>query len=484
MSGHAPRRGRRWQSRWSALSILLVLSLIPAAGPVHSSTQPIDRSFASVAGQPDIVLVVTDDQRWDTLWAMPRVQELLASRGITFTNAFNTNPFCCPARASILKGAYSHGTRVYQNSGTFGPFPGFNDSSSIATWLDAAGYRTALIGKYFNGYTSSRASYIPPGWDRWVAFAMNNSGGGGFTNYDLSVDGTLVHRGSATTDYSTDVLGEYADEFVRSTPTDTPLFLMFTPYAPHQPAAVAARHAKAFPGLAPYRPPSYDEADVSDKPAFIRKLAPLSASTKSRLDTLRVRQLRSLLAVDDAVARIVSALDAGGRLDNTMIVFASDNGFLLGEHRWDQKRVVYEESIRMPLVVRYDPLIGSPRSDPNLVLNIDLAPTFAALAGVSAPGAEGSSLLGLLSDPATAWRSDILIENKGSAPPTYCAVRNARWVYVQYSSGEEELYDLLSDPYQLQSLVTDTAAAQTLTSMRLRLRELCSPPPPGFKFTH
>jgi arylsulfatase A-like enzyme len=383
-----------------------------------------------------------------------------------------------------LKGAYSHGTRVYQNSGTFGPFPGFNDSSSIATWLDAAGYRTALVGKYFNGYTSAKASYIPPGWDRWVAFAMSNSGGGGFTNYDLSVDGTLVHHGSLATDYSTDVLGGYADGFVRSTPADTPLFLMFTPYAPHQPATVAARHAKAFAGLPLHRPPSYDEGDVSDKPAFIRKLAPLSASTKSRLDTLRLRQLRSLLAVDEAVAQIVGALESAGRLGNTMIVFASDNGFLLGEHRWDQKRVIYEESIRMPLVVRYDPLIGSARNDPNLVLNIDLAPTFAALAGVSAPGAEGQSLLGLLNDPATAWRSDVLIENKGSAPPTYCGVRNASWIYAQYSTGEEELYDLTADPYQLQSLVSDPAAAQTLSEMRLRLHELCSPPPPGFKFTH
>jgi N-acetylglucosamine-6-sulfatase len=457
-------RGRGRLSRSFAFSILLVWSLIPAAGPVLSSPQQIGRAFASVAGQPDIVLVVTDDQRWDTLWAMPRVQELLAGRGITFANAFNTNPFCCPARASILKGAYSHGTRVYQNSGTFGPFPGFNDSSSIATWLDATGYRTALIGKYFNGYTSSRASYIPPGWDRWVAFAMSNSGGGGFTNYDLSVDGTLVHHGSLATDYSTDVLGGYADGFVRSTPADTPLFLMFTPYAPHQPAAVAARHAKAFPGLSPYRPPSYDEADVSDKPAFIRKLAPL--------------------AVDESVARIVGALESSGRLGNTMIVFASDNGYLLGEHRWGQKRVAYEESIRMPLVVRYDPLIGSARSDPNLVLNIDLAPTFAALAGVSAPGAEGSSLLGLLSDPGSSWRSDLLVENKGSAPPTYCGVRNAGWIYVQYSTGEEELYDLVADPYQLRNLVTDPAAVPTLNAMRLRLRELCSPPPPGFKFTH
>ena len=484
MRGRAFRRGRGRLTRWFGLPLLLVWSLMPAAEPVLSSAPPSRASLVEAAGQPDIVLVVTDDQRWDTLWAMPRVQELLAARGVTFTNAFNTNPFCCPARASILKGAYSHGTRVYQNSGAFGPFPGFNDSSSIATWLDAAGYRTALIGKYFNGYTSAKASYIPPGWDRWVTFAMNNSGGGGFTNYDLSVDGSLIHHGSLATDYSTDVLAGHADGFVRSTPADTPLFLMFTPYAPHQPATVAARHAQAFQGLPPHRPPSYDEEDVSDKPAFIRKLARLSASTKSRLDTLRLRQLRSLLAVDEAVARIVGALESEGRLGNTMIVFASDNGFLLGEHRWDQKRVPYEESIRMPLVVRYDPLIGSPRNDPNLVLNIDLAPTFAELAGVSAPGAEGSSLLGLLNDPAAAWRSDVLIENKGSAPPTYCGVRNAHWIYVQYSTGEEELYDLVADPHQLQSRVADPSAAQTLSAIRLRLRELCSPPPPGFKFTH
>jgi arylsulfatase A-like enzyme len=476
----------RGRAEWLAVvTSLFVLSLLPQAGHAVSMEPSLRAAtVAAVGGPPDMVLIVTDDQRWDSLWAMPKLQELVAARGVTFTNGFNTNPFCCPARASILKGAYSHGTRVYQNSGKYGPFPAFVDTSTIATWLDGVGYRTALIGKYFNGYTTARAEYVPPGWDRWVAFAASSSGGGAYYDYDLSVDGSVVHHGSLATEYSTDVLAGHAESFVRSTPSDASLFLMFTPYAPHQPATVAPRHAKAFPGLPLHRPPSYDEADVSDKPAYIQKLSPMSASTTSRLDTLRLRQLRSVLAVDDAVGRIVSALEETGRLSTTMIVFTSDNGFLLGEHRWDQKRVPYEESIRAPFVVRYDPLVAEPRSDPNLVLNIDLAPTFAALAGVGTPGAEGASLLGLLADPSSPWRQDLLIENRGSAPPTYCAVRNATTVYVQYSTGEEELYDLVGDPFQLTNLAEDPSSSVRLAAMRERVHELCVPTPPGFTFRH
>ncbi len=435
---------------------------------------------------PNVVLVLTDDQRFDSLWAMPNVQSLLAQQGVTFTNATVANALCCPSRASILKGAYPHTTHVYQNNvGPNGPFGGaFTDSSTIATWLDAAGYRTALVGKYFNGYTPARASYIPPGWDRWVAFATTDVGGGMYTNYDLSVDGTLVHYGATAADYSTDVLANYADDFIRTTPQGSPLFLMFTPYAPHETAVVAPRHTTAFPNLAPLRPPNYDEPDVSDKPAYIRNAPRLNAYTINRLDTLRRRMFQTLLAVDEAVADLVDALADTGRLENTMFVFMSDNGFFLGEHRRVGKLAPYEEAVHVPLVVRYDPAVSTPRSDASLVMNIDLAPTFAALAGVTAPGSEGASMLGLLANPATPWRTDTLIEHMGSNPPSFCAVRTQIWKYVQYATGEEELYDLVADPYELQNVAGAAANAATLASLRTRAHQLCSPPPPGFTFRH
>lgn len=434
--------------------------------------------------RPNIVLILTDDQRADSVWAMPTVVSQLQGRGVTFTNGFVVDPLCCPSRASILKGAYAHTTRVYHNGvGANAPFPDFNPTSTVATWLDASGYETGLFGKYFNGYDQSRAEQVPPGWDRWVAFATSDVGGGMYYNYGLSVDGALVTRGSTSADYSTDVLSNYVTTFIRNTPADRPLFVDFTPYAPHQPSTPAPRHSTAFSGLAPWRPPNYNEADVSDKPAYIRNLPPIGAFTQSVLDAERRRMLQSLLAVDDAIAAILDALADTNRLQNTLIVFMGDNGFLHGEHRWGQtgaqnKQVPYEESIRVPFVVRYDPLTSTPRTDDRFVLNIDLAPTFAALAGASAPGVEGQSLLPVLDQTAATWRNDFLIENFLTAVPSYCAVRSPGQIYTQYSTGEEELYDLVTDPHELVNRASDPAMAPTIDAMRARVRELCSPPPP------
>ncbi|HEX6843961.1 MAG TPA: sulfatase-like hydrolase/transferase [Actinomycetota bacterium] len=441
-------------------------------------------------GKPNVVLILTDDQRFDTLWAMPNVQSLLVNHGVTFTNGIVANALCCPSRANILKGAYSHTTRVYQNSGTYGPFgAGFSDSSTVGTWMDGAGYRTAFVGKYFNFYEQNRgASYVPPGWDRWVAFATDDVGGGRYYDYGLSVDGTRLAYGSTTADYSTDVLAGYAESFVRSTPAAEPLFLMFTPYAPHEPADAAPRHTSTFSSLAPWRPPSYDEPDVSDKPSYIRAIPRFGSTNTARIDSIRRKQYQSLQAVDDAVARLVTALQETGRLSNTMIVFTSDNGFLWGEHRWgrngpENKQVPYEESIRVPYVVRYDPLVTAPRTDPSLVLNIDLAPTFTALAGVPAPGAEGRSFLPLLQTPGSPWRTDLLIEHYLSNVPTYCAVRTTDSIYVRYGTGEQELYLLGTDPYELVNQAANPAYASLVASLRARAQELCVPTPPGYSFS-
>jgi arylsulfatase A-like enzyme len=188
--------------------------------------------------------------------------------------------------------------------------------------------------------------------------------------------------------------------------------------------------------------------------------------------------------VDDAVGAILTALRETDRLSNTLLVLTSDNGLLWGEHRWTHKSVAYEESVRVPMVVRYDPLIVAPRMDEHLVTNIDLAPTFAAASGVPAPGAEGRSLLPLLSTPEEPWRSRFLIEHLRSAAvrvPTYCALRTARYVYIAYRTGEEELYDLEADRYQTENVAADPAYASILAATRAQLQRLCSPPPPGYR---
>jgi arylsulfatase A-like enzyme len=425
---------------------------------------------AAQGARPNIVLILTDDQRWDTVSAMPQVMSRLVGHGVTFSNGLVVNPLCCPSRASILTGRYSHSTRVYSNNPPLGGFASFRDNSTIATWLHTGGYRTAFVGKYLNCYVFN--PYVPPGWNRWFAFANL-----GYYSYGLNVDGAIdAYRPRST--YSTDRLASEAVRFIRT--TRPPFFLYFAPYAPHAPAVPAARHEGAFPSLPPWRPPSWNEADVSDKPAWVQAWP---INTSRGIDNFRRRQLQTLLAVDQAVARILNALAGTGRLHNTIVVFTSDNGFFWREHRLIGKSAAYEESIRVPFVVRYDRLVAQARDDPRLVANIDLAPTFAAAAGVSAHHAEGRSLLPLLGSAPTGWRNRLLIEHLQARSqggiPTYCALRNERYTFVVYRNGERELYDLVQDPNELQNVARDPLWASTVGTLRPPLSRLCNPPPPG-----
>jgi arylsulfatase A-like enzyme len=457
---------------------LIVLSAVPASiaklRPT-TSEQPLS---------PNVVVIVADDQRWDTLWALPQVRRHIADRGITFTNAYVVNPACCPSRSSILTGRYSHSTGVWRNHGKRGGFAAFDDSSTIATWLDDAGYETGLYGKYLNGYQDD--TYIPPGWDHWMAFTgQQGRRTGNYYDYDLNVDGRIVHHSNTAADYSTDVLADEAVRFVTS--TTEPFFLVFSPPAPHYPALPAPRDASAALDLAAWRPPSFNEQDVTDKPSWVAYQEPLDADRTARLDELRELQYRSLLALDDAVERIVEALGQSGRLGETAIVFLSDNGYLLGEHRLVAKSAPYEESIRVPFLFRYDALglAGRELSEP--ALNIDVAPTIAELASIEAPGAEGQSLLPLITGSGGWSREAFVVEHLGPrgpdrtriGVPTYCAVHTGRWVYVVYDRGLNELYDLRRDPGQLYNLAPE-AGSRLEQRLRAILTTLCDPAPPGF----
>ncbi len=447
--------------------IAVIAASAPMSAPQAASREP--GTHAPV--RQSIVLIVTDDQRWDTLWAMPRVQDLLVDRGMTFQNSFVVNAVCCPSRTSMLTGQYSHSSGVYSDKFPYG-IEAFDPDETIATWLQADGYDTALIGKYLNRYKARR---IPPGWTHWgVQWDSKNEG---YYDYTMNIDGEITDYASEPADYATRAWSRLATDFIRD--TNGPLFLMFAPRAPHEPATPAPLDKGSFAGLGTWRPASYNEADVSDKPVWVQQQPLLNTGARGELDRFRKRQYRSLLSVDRAVEDIVEALQDTGRLDETMIVFTSDNGMLWGEHRWQGKLAPYEESIRVPLVVRYDPLTAAPATDTHLVANIDLAPTFAELTGVPTTGVDGASLMPLLSPPAGAWRTDLLIEHIDHVIPTYCAVRNEGFLYVDYDTGEEELYDLAGDPLQLDNVVTDPAYAATLAAMRTRLAELCVPPPPG-----
>ena len=450
---------------------LVVGSIVSGAfgvGAASAQTEP--------EAPPDIVLIVTDDQRWDTLWAMPIVSERLAARGVTFSEAFVVNPLCCPSRASILTGDYSHTHLVYRQDPPFGRFDWFDDSSTLATWLDDAGYRTGLFGKYIDGGQHAAVTgYVPPGWDRWVAFVHAE-----MLDYGLTIDGTVRRYGSSSSEHSTDVLADEAVAFVRE--TDGPLFMIYAPAVPHGPAIPSPGDEGAFADLEPARPDSFDEADVSDKPTWVRDLPRLSGEDAAAVDAFRREQYRSLLGVDRAVGELLDALEERGRLENTLIVYTSDNGILHGEHRWTKKEAPYEEAIRVPLVLRWDAAGWSARTEVALALNIDLAPTIADAAGIATRSTDGESLLPLLDGRSSTWRRDFLIEHLEGTNPvtTYCAVRSARWKYVRYATGEEELYDLDDDPFELENRTARPSSQEALTRLRSRLRELCVPSPPGY----
>jgi arylsulfatase A-like enzyme len=455
--------------------VIVISSAIALPATIGSSAATAAVNRDGSATRPSILLIVTDDQRWDTLWAMPHVRELLAKRGTTFSDAFVVNPLCCPSRSSILTGNYSHTTGVYRETPPFGAFQSFHDGSTIATWLHDQGYTTGLFGKYIDAYQhAALTGYVPPGWDRWAAFVRSR-----YLDYKLTIDGHIQAYGDDASDYSTNVLGSLAERFIRDTPG--PIFVEYAPAAPHAPAIPEARFQGAFAHLPPWRPPSYDEPDVSDKPTYIRDLPPLSSGVRASVDGFRQNQYRTLKSVDAQVEALVGALRDTGRLSDTLIVFTSDNGISWGEHRWVKKEVPYEESIRVPLVVRFDPVTAADAGATSsaLALNIDIAPTIAAVAGVSA-STDGRSLLPVLGGEAAGWRTRFLIEHmEGSNPvPTYCAVRTERYLFARYATGERELYDLQADPFELTNVAIEDAALSD--DLQDDLNTLCHPAPPGY----
>lgn len=443
-----------------------------SAGP----TGPTGSSSTPPPVRPNIVMFITDDQRWDMIDRMPILKAELQDEGTTFTNGFVVNSLCCPSRTTMLTGRYSHSTGVYTNGGKKGGFARFADPSTLATWLDASGYQTGLVGKYLNGYLDG--SYVPPGWDTWDALTSAPR----YYDYTMTIDGTAASYGSDPEDYSTDVFAGLADRFIRGADPAEPLFLWFAPYAPHTKAIPAPRYTTALSTFPKSFPPNLNEADVSDKPTWVQAL-PLSTNSGN---ATRRQQYRTLLAADDAIGTILGALTDTGRMEQTIFVFVSDNGWSQGSHRWTGKEVAWEESIRVPLIIRYDPLTqGVARTDDHLALNLDLAQTVAEVAGVDAPDAEGMSLVPLLDGSwQGAWRDDFLVEHLRTSTrakvPSFCAVRTMDAKYIRYSTGEEELYDLTTDPFELQSVHADPTYAGLLASMRVRLQQLCTPPPPGY----
>lgn len=473
-----------------------------------------DVTVVPKSNRPNFLFILVDDldAKLGSMQYVPHIQELLAAQGMTIDNFLISTPVCCPSRSSFLRGQYAQNHQVYTNAAPLGGFDKFyalhNETSTLATWLQAAGYNTALFGKYLNGYPfADNRTYIPPGWNEWISPARGTPYKE--FNYYMNENGTLVGYGLGDNEYMTDVLSQKTDDYLHSIASDTkPFFIYLAPYAPHEPAVPAPRDANLFSNLQVPRTPSFNEADVSDKPGGIHGDPLLDASQIANMDDLYRQRIRSMQAVDEMVVRLINTLRETGKLDNTYIIFASDNGYHLGQHRlYAGKGTPYEEDIVVPFIIRGPGIPANLEIKDSIAGNTDIAPTIAELAGVVPPAfVDGRSLVPLWStNPSPSdWRKGYLIEYYGSesvsgyeshlistgivdqlreppdpeqllqsAPPLadFFAVRTPQYMYAEYPSGERELYDLKQDPYELNNIAS-TADPNLLSQFSAWLKEL------------
>ena len=489
----------------AAAPAMLGLGLLAACGGAGGPTTP-PPTPTPTPPPPNIVFIQADDLEAQGIGRMPQLESLLTRQGTRFANSFVTTPLCAPSRASFLTGQYIHTHGVLSNGPPLGGFEMWHslgrDANTVGAWLKAAGYRTTLIGKYLNNYPDTETeTYRPPGWDEWIGLLLDRRAELGF--YTLNENGTIVnYRGREPDNYQTDVLAAKAVDFIRRAESNDaqPFFLYLAVSAPHLPPVPATRHEGEFGHLEVPKPSSFNEDDVSDKPGYVQRTRQLTTEQIEDIDEEYTDRQRTMLAVDEAIERLVQTLQDTGELANTYIIFTSDNGIFQGEHRQTGKSAAYDEAIRVPLIIR-GPGVPANRSLDHLVANIDLAPTFLTWARAPIPDTvEGRSLDTLLgaSPPATtAWRRELLIEYLGGSGgaetvgpvvradelralsvrgmPDYYALRTETHTYVEYVNGEKEMYDLVHDGQELDNLFVfggDTTLAPAL-STRLGVLRAC-----------
>jgi len=447
---------------------------LPAVAPAAAPGLP-----APAAGPrpPSVVLVLTDDLSSDLLAAMPTVQQM-QREGTSFSRYVVTDSLCCPSRASLFTGRFPHDTGVFTNVGRQGGFPVFRDRgeefSTFATDLQAAGYRTGLLGKYLNQYQPGGGSgqapnYVPPGWDEWAV------GGDAYPefNYLLATHRGLLSYGNAPQDYLTDVLAARGERFIADAAAAArPFFLEVSTFAPHSPFVPAPRDAQSFRGAQAPRTPSFDVRSGPDAPRWLQGRAPRTPADIAVLDKDFRRREQSVQAVDALLARLRIVLAQTGRAQDTYVIFTSDNGFHLGQHRlMAGKNTAFDTDIRVPLVVT-GPGVPAGADVGQLVSGVDVRPTLDEIAGVPAPPeVDGVSLLSLLrGQPPPTWRDAVLVEHNGPVvdradpdlpalgsgnPGSYVAIRTLAETWVEYADGEVEHYDIASDPDQLHPTASD-----------------------------
>ena len=453
------------------LAVVLGAGIAGSAGAGSTQAPP----------QPNVLVVMTDDQTVESMRVMTNVRALLGGEGTTFENNFATFPLCCPSRSTFLTGQYAHNHTVMGNALPTGGYEKLDHSNTLPVWLQRAGYHTVHIGKYLNGYGRRSATEIPPGWTEWYGAVDPSTYQ--FYNYTLNENGRTVRYGADAASYQADVYTRKAADAVRRLAPGGPFFLSVAYLAPHSGGpretddprnfatpVPAPRHRNRFAAEPLPVTPAFNEADVSDKPAGVRSRPVIPPARVAAITENYRQRLESLLAIDEGVAEILNALRSAGELDNTLIVFTADNGFFHGEHRVQMGKVLhYEPSTRVPLILRGP---GIPRGAVRrqLVANVDVAPTIVSAARAT-PGRamDGRPLQPLARDGLLYSGRDILLETTG-----YSALRSPRYVYVEHSSREQELYDLATDPHELASLHASAAHAPLKALLAGRLAKLRS----------
>jgi N-acetylglucosamine-6-sulfatase len=439
--------------------------------------------------QPNIVMVLVDDMRWNEMRVAghPFIDtphmDRLAREGARFLNAFATTPLCSPSRACFLTGQYAHTNGIIDNTAR----PS-HELKVFPLALQRTGYRTGFFGKWHMGNDDSPR----PGFDHWIGM----SGQGEAIDPTLNIDGTRVNAKG----YTTDLLTDHVERFIQG-PSEKPFLVYLAHKAIHpnviqrndgsvvplpgQPGGFVAaeRHRGRYAGRTMPRRESAFKPPLG-KPALRRKidqLPPLGPETATSDEEIRGR-LEMLLAVDDSLGRIVSALERKGVLDDTVVVFTSDHGYFYGEHGLnEERRLAYEEAIRIPLLIRYPRMAAAGSTPSPMILNIDIAPTLLEIAGVKPDaGIQGRSMVPILEGRSRAWRSSFLVEYFSDTvfPRTrnmgYVAVRTGRHKYIQYRElrGMDELYDLEADPYEQANIIDRPEARKVLQQMQSELRRL------------
>jgi N-acetylglucosamine-6-sulfatase len=446
--------------RGALLATVLVATALAFSSCGGKDEKPEVDETPPAGDRPNLILVLADDLD-KSVFERSTLDSPWVPEGASFTNAVATTPLCCPSRASILRGQYAHNTGLWRNKNEQpnGGAAYFReeklDQRTVATILHANGYRTWFGGKYLNGYHTAGGSqgYVPPGWDSWQAYLGDAA---------ANVDGRTTRFFPR---HYTDWLSERAETFIEDQRgSSRPFYMHVAPLDTHEPLSIPPRHRAAYPQQRAPRPPSFDEADLSDKPAWVRGQPPVNDRRAAEYDRLQVERMRSALTLEDLCRRVIDALERTDQLDDTYLVFVSDNGYHIGLHRMKSpKGSPYVESHEVPFVVR-GPGVPAGASFDRLVANVDIAPTVLDLAGVGVPSwMDGRSLRPFFDGTAPdSWRTSLLVENMGGAGdrPPYSGVRHQDEVYVEYGSGETEYYDLKSDPHQLENRPQD--APQTI----------------------